>query len=287
MISIKSRRDFLKNSGLLSAGIFLIPDWLTAGSKPSNKIGIQLYTVRKEMLADAAGTLKQLAKIGYTEIESARSEKGNYYGLKPKEIKSITSDLGISLISGHVHIDTDWQRSIDEAAEAGQPYLICSVLPSAGQTVDNYKRSAEIFLNAGEVCKKAGIIFGYHNHSSEFEKVGQQTLYDVLLDQTEPALVIMELDLGWVIASGADPGYYFDKYPGRFPLWHLKDMNTSLKQSTEFGKGDVNVSGLFKNAEKSGLKHFFVEQEEYTHSAFESSRYDYNYLRKLDVFNKQ
>ena len=279
------RRKFLKISGAAAAGMVLIPQLLKAVSKPARKVGVQLYTVRKEMMADAAGTLKLLAKMGYKEIESAKSEKGNYYGLKAKEIKSITADLGISLISGHVRIDADWQQSVDEAAEAGQPYLICSVLPVNGQTVANYQRSGDAFLKAAEVCKKSGITFGYHNHSSEFEKDGQQTLYDVLLDHTDPSLVKMELDLGWVIAAGADPQYYFNKYPGRFPLWHLKDMDAKTKQSAEFGKGSVDINSLFDHVKQSGLKHFFVEQEEYTSSALESSRYDIDYLKKLRYFN--
>ncbi|QEC78580.1 sugar phosphate isomerase/epimerase family protein [Mucilaginibacter ginsenosidivorax] len=280
-----NRRKFLKTSGTAVAGIFLAPQLIKATGKPTRKIGIQLYTLRKEMMADATGTLKLLAKMGYNEIESAKSEKGNYYGLKPKEIKSITTDLGISLISWHVRIDADWQQSVDEAAEAGQPYLICSVLPENGQTVANYQRSGDVFLKAAEVCKKSGITFGYHNHSSEFEKDGQQTLYDVLLDHTDPDLVKMELDLGWVIAAGADPQYYFNKYPGRFPLWHLKDMDAKTKQSTEFGKGNVNINGLFDHVKQSGLKHFFVEQEEYSSSALESCRYDLDYLKKLKYFN--
>jgi sugar phosphate isomerase/epimerase len=275
----RSRRDFLKTTGAVAISAFLIPEFLKAELKTPKKIGIQLYTVRQEMLADAAGTLKQLAKIGYNAIESARSQKGNYYGLTPKEIKSITADLGISIISGHVQIDNDWQKSIDEAAEAGQSYLVCSVLPGRGQTVENYQRSADIFLKAGEDCKKAGIAFGYHNHASEFDKVGEQTLYDILLDRTDPKLVNMEMDLGWVIAAGADPQYYFNKYPGRFPLWHLKDMD--LKHSVEFGKGDVNISKLFDSAKASGLKYFFVEQEEYSGTALESAAYDYNYVAKL------
>jgi len=276
-----TRRSFLKAWGTLAAGAVLIPELLKADSKKDKKIGLQLYSVRNNMLGDAAGTLKQLTKIGYNEIESAKSQKGNYYGLTPKEIKSITGDLGISLVSGHVQIDNDWQKSVDEAAEAGQSYLICSVLPTNGETVANYQRSAEVFQKAAEDCKKAGITFGYHNHEYEFEKEGQQTLYDVLLDHTDPNLVKMEFDLGWVIATGADPQYYFNKYPGRFPLWHLKDMDLKFKQSTEFGKGGVNIKQLLGSAKKSGLKHFFVEQEEYSGTPLASVEYDYNYVSKL------
>jgi sugar phosphate isomerase/epimerase len=278
---MQSRRNFLKTSGGLAIGTILIPRFAYTGKVKD--VGVQLYSVRKEMLADAPGTLKQLAKIGYKELESAKSEKGNYYGLQPKEIKKITQDLGMKLRSGHVLINNDWQRSVDEAAETGQDYLICSSLPTNGQTVANYQHCADIFNKAAEDCKKVNIEFGYHNHESEFEKENGQVLYDVLLDRTDPKLVKMEMDLGWIIVTGNDPNAYFEKYPGRFPLWHLKDMNKDKKQSTEFGKGGVDITGLLKSAKKSGMIHFFVEQEEYTNTAFESLTEDYNYLAKLNV----
>jgi sugar phosphate isomerase/epimerase len=279
---IKSRREFIKLSGALAVGSFLLPK-CTSTTPKLNNVGVQLYSVRAEMLADPVGTLKRLAQIGYKEIESARSEKGNYYGLKPKEIKKVLDDLDMTLRSGHVHINEAWQQSIDAAAEAGQEYLICSTMPSNGQTVENYTRVGDVFSKAGEDCKKSNIIFGYHNHDYEFEKENGQVLYDVLLQKTDPFLVKMELDLGWVFVTGNDPLAYFEKYPGRFPLWHLKDMDKAKKQSTEFGKGQLNIKGMLENAKKSGMKYFFVEQEEYTNNAFESLQQDYDYLMKLDV----
>ena len=276
---MQTRREFLKASGNIALGTFLLPQ-INETARIKN-VGIQLYSVRKEMLADAAGTLKRLAKIGYKELESARSEKGNYYGLQPKEIRKITKDLGMTLRSGHVHIDENWQRSIDQAVEASQDYLICSSLPSQGQTVENYQRVADTFTRAAQDCKKANLVFGYHNHEYEFEKVNGQVLYNILLDKTDPKLVKMELDLGWVIVTGNDPITYFEKYPGRFPLWHLKDMNVAKQESTEFGKGGVNISRMLQNAKRSGMKHFFVEQEEYSSTAFESMQHNYNYLMKL------
>lgn len=276
---MKTRREFIKQSGVFTLGAFCVPGAFNTAKV--NRVGLQLYSVRKEMLADAKGTLKALAKIGYKELESARSEKGNYYGLAPAEIRKVAGDLGMKVVSGHVHIDENFQRSIDQAAEAGQQYLICSSLPFEGQTIDNYKKVAEAFNKAGEQCKKVNIIFGYHNHEYEFEEAEGKILYDVLLDSTDPSLVQMELDLGWVVASGKDPMRYFEQYPGRFPLWHLKDMDFEKKESTEFGKGDVNIKQLLDNAGKSGMKHFFVEQEEYASSALESLRHNYSYLMKL------
>lgn len=276
-----NRRHFIANSAVLAAGTRL--GGFNIRRRRVQDIGIQLYTVRKEMLADAVGTLKKLAAIGFKELESARSDRGNYYGLSPKEIRKICDDLGMKLRSGHVHVDGDWQKSLEDATITGQQYIISAVLPSAGQTVDHYKQSAEAFNKLGEDCKKAGLHFGYHNHDSEFETVDGTVLYDVLLKYTDPSLVTMEMDLGWVVAAGHDPFHYFSVYPGRFPLWHLKDMDKVRKQSTEFGQGQVNIKGLLEHAKQSGMKYFFLEQEEYTHSAFESIRIDYQYLSKLEI----
>jgi sugar phosphate isomerase/epimerase len=282
---MKTRRDFLKSSGCLALGSLLLPHFshAAAGAARIKNVGIQLYTVRNEMLNDAVGTLKQLAKIGYKELESARSAKGLYYGLQPKEIKNITKDLGMTLRSGHVHIDEDWERTVAAAVESGQDYLVCSSLPSEGQTVANYQRVADIFSKAAEDCQKAGLMFGYHNHEYEFEEVDGTVLYDILLDQTDPEMVKMEMDLGWVIMAGHDPVSYFEKYPGRFPLWHLKDMDRTKLESTEFGKGQVDIAKMLRNADKSKMKYFFVEQEEYEADPMDSIKHNYKYLQKLSL----
>ena len=279
---MNSRRNFLKASGALALGSFLLPDVAKAADRRSVKdAGLQLYTVRNEMLKDNTGTLKKIASLGYKEIESAGSEKGSYYGFKPAEMKKICADLGMTLRSGHVHYDDKWQQTIDDAAESGQEYLIVSVMPEKGQTVDNYKHTAEVFNKAGEAAKKSNISFGYHNHDSEFEKDNGKVLYDVLLENTNPEFVKMEMDLGWVIVTGNDPLAYFEKYPGRFPLWHLKDMDLKEKHSVEFGKGSLDVKKMLQNSKKAGMKYFFVEQEEYSGTAFDCLEYNINYLKNL------
>lgn len=279
---MNSRRDFLKASGAFALGAVLLPDLAKAANRKSvNDVGLQLYTVRNDMLKDNVGTLKKIASIGYKEIESAGSQKGSYYGLKPSEMKKVCSDLGMTLRSGHVHYDKNWQQTVDDAAESGQEYLIVSVMPTNGQTVDNYKSVAEVFNKAAEVAKKSNITFGYHNHDSEFDKDNGKVLYDVLLENTHPDLVKMEMDIGWVIVTGNDPLAYFAKYPGRFPLWHLKDMDLKAKHSVEFGKGALDVKKMFENKKKAGMKYFFVEQEEYTGTAFECLKYNMDYLEKL------
>lgn len=276
---MNTRRDFLKQTGTLAFGSVMLSAFSLSGR--TGNPGIQLYTVRKEMLEDAAGTLKKLAALGIKQIESAGSDKGYYYGLKPGEMKKICSGLGMVLRSGHVHLDDKWQQTIEDAVVSGQEYMICSSMPSKGQTVDNYKRVAEQFNKAGEACKKMKIKFGYHNHEYEFEQVDGKILYDVLLDNTDPALVCMEMDLGWVIVPGKDPIAYFTKYPGRFPLWHLKDMDLVKKHSTEFGKGALDIKKMFDNSSQSGLKYFFIEQEEYSSTPMESMKYNMDYLKKL------
>jgi sugar phosphate isomerase/epimerase len=268
------------SAGKLTLGTIFLSSFDVNGNRVSNP-GIQLYTVRKEMLADAPGTLKKLASIGIKQIESAGSEKGHYYGLKPAEMKGICKDLGMTLRSGHVGLDDKWQQTMDDAVASGQEYLICSSMPSDGQTVDNYKKVADQFNKAGEACKKLNIKFGYHNHDYEFEKENGKVLYDVLIENTDPSVVCLELDLGWVAATGSDPLDYFAKYPGRFPLWHLKDMNIAKKQSTEFGKGGLNIKKILDNSKLSGMKYFFIEQEEYSSTPMESMQYNMNYLKRL------
>ncbi|HUH19690.1 sugar phosphate isomerase/epimerase [Albibacterium sp.] len=284
---MKQRRDFIKNLSALALGSVFLPSLAEASIKGSSlgkvkDIGIQLYTVRKEMLTDPTGTLKQLAALGIKEIESASDPaKGAYYGLQPKEMKQICKDLGMTLRSGHVSLNGQWQQTMDNAAESGQEYLIVSSLPSRGQTVDNYKKISEMFNKAGEECEKLNIKFGYHNHGEEFQEENGQILFDVLLNNTDPKLVHMEMDIGWVVAAGKDPIQYFKNFSGRFPLWHLKDMNGNT--STEFGKGSLDVVNLLKNRKLSGLKYFFVEQEEYTSTPMESMKQNMEYLHNLDI----
>jgi sugar phosphate isomerase/epimerase len=277
-----SRRIFLKSSATLAIATAFAPSLLAKPIRKAKNAGVQLYSVRTEMMTDAAGTLKQLAALGYREIESAGSEKGNYYGLSPKEIKTICGDLGLTLRSGHVRLDEKFQYALDAASEAGQEYLICSTMPTDGQTVDNYKKVAEVFSQAGIVCKKQGIKFGYHNHAYEFETENGQVLYEVLLANTDGKHVHMELDLGWVIDAGKDPLDYFTRFPGRFPLWHLKDMDLQKKRSTEFGTGSLKIAEMLKNADGAGMKYFFVEQEEYASTPLQSLQQDLDYLKRLE-----
>lgn len=275
-----TRRNFMYQVSALSVASVFAPSIVRA-SLLSEKMGVQLYTFRDQMLKDPIATLKQIAGLGIVEIETARSSKGHYYGLKPQEMKMVCDDLGMTLKSGHVHLDKNWERTMEEAVLSGQEYLICSSLPSKGQTIANYQKVAESFNKAGEACKALNLKFGYHNHDYEFESEDNQVLYDVLLDNTNPDLVHMELDLGWVVAFGKNPLDYFKNYPGRFPLWHLKDMNLKKQESTEFGKGGLDIKTMLENKKASGVRHIFIEQEEYTNNPMDSMRHNMKYLKEL------
>lgn len=278
---MQTRRDFIMSNGALALGSVILPSFKINNKKVKNP-GVQLYTFRKEMLEDAKGTLQKIASLGIKQIESAGSDKGNYYGLKPKEMKEVCDGLGMTLRSGHIHIDNKWEQTMNEAAASGQEYIICSSMPEKGQTLDNYKKAAEVFNKAGEDCKKLGLKFGYHNHAEEFESDKGEVLYDVLLNNTDADLVHMEMDLGWVVVAGKDPLEYFKKYSGRFPLWHLKDMIIATRHSTEFGKGNLDIVNMLKHGKAAGMKYFFIEQEDYTSTPFESMQQNMDYLAKLD-----
>lgn len=280
-----TRRAFLKDTSKFSlAAMLLPPENLFSGNKIFSP-GVQLYTLRDDMKKDAIGTLKKLASLGIKQIETAHSEKGYYYGFKPKEIKKICSDLGMVLRSAHIHLNQQWPQNLNDATEAGVEYLICSSIDIAAQTVDSYKKVSDRFNDAGKDCKKRNIKFGYHNHDYEFAVDNGQVLYDVLLDNTDPTLVHMELDLGWVIYSKKDPLDYFRKYPGRFPLWHLKDIavNGEQQQSTVLGTGILNVKRMFDYAQLSGLKYYFIEQEDYTSTPLDCMKKNMAYLKKIRV----
>lgn len=275
-----TRRNFIKRSSATVAGTLLLPSFAFP-DHPKQKYGVQLYSFRDEMAIDAKGTLKQISRIGIKKIESARSADGLYYGLSPIEMKITCEDLGMQLVSGHVALDDDFENTMEQAVASGQEYVICSSMPSMGQTVDNYKKVAEEFNKAGEACKKLDLKFGYHNHEYEFESDNGQVLYDVLMDNTEPDLVHMELDLGWVIVGGKNPLDYFKKYPGRFPLWHLKDMDMDKKESTEFGKGALDIPAMMVHQKASGVQHIFIEQEEYASTPLKSMKHNMRFLSDI------
>lgn len=297
-----NRRNFLKQTGAVAFGTLAFPGLsksLASYKKLTHPAGVQLYTFMSVIDQDTQGTLKKIAEIGYKEIESAFSRKGGYYGMKPKEFASILKDLGLTWVSHHVggapfkprpgmqlpasmpkmnNLRDNYQQVIDEVAEGGVKYLVCSSTPI--ETGDEVKTSIETFNKAGEAAKKAGIIFAFHNHDREFALVDGQKPYDLFLSQTSADALKFELDLAWVTKAGVDPVELFKKHPGRFPLWHVKDIDKEGKTLLEAGKGTVNFKRIFDNARIAGMKHFFVEHDN-AQQPFDSITTSMNYLEKL------
>ncbi len=276
------RRDFLKTSSAFAATSMLAFTPTFAATKKS--IGVQLYTVRKEINKDLIGTLKKVADIGYTSIEPAGYRNGKFYGLSPKEFKILANDLGLKVISSHNGISPELiEKVVEDNASLGVEY---TVLPYLGntqrKTLDDYKKLADTFNTYGEVCKKAGIKFAYHNHAFEFDVMDDKIPYDVLLEGTDPDLVSFEMDLYWLKKAGKDPLDYFEKYPGRFAMWHVKDMDPASGKYTEVGSGNINFKEIFDNVSKSGMQYFFVELDNSERPALESIKISYDYLNRSE-----
>jgi sugar phosphate isomerase/epimerase len=258
-------------------------------------IGLQLFTLFNILDQDVAGNLKKVAAIGYQEIESAFSRKGGYYGMKPKEFAALTKDLGLRWQSHHVlgapfkrpanakpPVDTNgkpisippmktlrdnFQELIDEAAEGGVKFLVCASTPVG--TLDEVKSSMEVLNKSAEAAKKAGLVFCYHNHDAEFKKVEGQVPYEMFLSQISADNLKMELDVAWAIKGGYDPAALFQQHPGRFPLWHVKDLSKGYQTIEPVGKGVIDYKSIFTGAEKAGLQHIFIEHD-MPKDAFES-----------------
>jgi len=303
-----NRRNFLKTGGSLALGTLVLPmlsngELLTtdlARTAKIKQVGIQLYSVKDVLENDLEGTLQSLAKMGYKEIESYPGSKGHYYGMEPKAFASLLDGMGLKLISSHFGSGTkqgkadSWHQAtmltrFDElagkAAETGQQYLTCSWMDvSLRQTPDDLKRTAELFNQVGETCKRAGLQFAYHNHAFEFEKVGDSLIYDFMLDHTDPKLVQWEMDIFWLVAGKFDPITYLKKYPNRFPLGHVKDMDRlDPKKNTEIGNGAIDYGNILKVGRTNGMKHFIVEQESFTRSSIESMEINYRNLAAMDI----
>jgi sugar phosphate isomerase/epimerase len=252
---------------------------------PKDKmVGLQLFTFFNVIDDDVQGTLKKIAAIGYKEIESAFSKKGGYYGMKPKEFASSLKDMGMSWKSHHVlgapfklppgakmpagadgkpisippmrNLRDNMQALIDEAAEGEVEFLVCANTPI--NTLDEIKSSIEVLNKTDEACKKAGVKFAYHNHDAEFRAVEGQIPYEMFLSQTK---MLMELDLAWATKGDKDPVELFKQHPGRFPLWHVKDLDKEMKNVLPVGEGVIDYKRIFEAASASGMKHFFVEHD--------------------------
>lgn len=285
------RRTFLKNSCLSVAAAPFLWEFIKEYKKV-DEIGIQLYTLRDDMKEAPVETLKKLGKIGYQDVESAGYMAGKFYGMAPAEFKKVLDGEGLKVRSGHTltgrhapeqkgTLINDWEMAVADAAEIGQKYFVLAYLfDFERKTMDDYKRLAEECNKAGEVCNKYGIQFAYHNHDFEFMELDGALPYDVLLSQTDADKMKMELDLYWITKAQKDPIAYFKAHKGRFPLWHVKDMEDSEEQFfTEVGNGVIDWPALFKEAKTAGMKRFYVEQDVCrNHKPIESVEISYKYL---------
>jgi len=288
------RKDFITLSslgflGLYSCGISHLKTY-------KKTLAIQLYTVRDSISKDLEKTLERLASLGFTELE-IYGYNGTFFGKTRNEFQSILNNVGLKVISSHhttgiLYSDDgtllkNWEKSVEDLHFIGSKYMVCSYLFPEERTIENYKKLPELFEKSGEITKKAGIQFAYHNHDFEFEKFDDsKNIYDFILENTSSDLVKMELDLYWISKAGLDPLVYFEKYPKRFPLWHVKDMKAETKDFAEIGNGTIDFKRIFDAGKQAGLQHWFVEQDSSDKDIFESIKISKKYISEHRFFLK-
>ena len=298
------RRRFIKMSGAAAAGGMLLPQWAcqtTPANEDQNEevasdtpvgepslaaFGIQLYTLRDIIGDDPKATLKSLADYGYKQIESYEGEQGIYWGMTNKDFKSYIDDLGLDMVSSHCAIYENFEEKAAQAAEIGLKYLICPYI-GPQKSLDDFKKVADDFNSCGEVCRQNGIRFAYHNHGYSFEAMDGVYPQDLMMDNTDPALVDYEMDIYWVITGKADPIAYLEKYKDRWRLCHIKDRMKNAapdesNASCDLGTGTIDFPSILKVAADMGMEYYIVEQERYDNSTpLDSAKAGAEYLSKL------
>ncbi len=257
--------------------------------KPSKEVGLQLWSVRDDMKTDAKGTIQKVGAMGYKLIEAAGYADGKFYGIEPADFKALVDASGMNFFASHcgqaVPDSAGWEASmawwdtcIAAHKAAGVKYIVQPFMDKVGyESLAGVQRYCDYFNAVGEKCNAAGIRFGYHNHDAEFKDVEGQTIYDYMLKNTDPAKVIFEMDLYWITVGGKNPVDYFNAYPGRFELWHVKD------KAELGGAGSImDFNPIFENAEKSGMKKYIVEVEEYNFPPIESVQKSLEFLQNAE-----
>ncbi|MDR2848901.1 MAG: sugar phosphate isomerase/epimerase [Bacteroidales bacterium] len=288
------RRNFLQKGTmavLAGCGMSAIPAnaFAAATAKKGNRIGIQLYSIRESLPKDFQGSVKKLADIGYHYAEAYGWDGKSFMGKSLKETAAILADVGMQLSGTHCGtglLPTDinnkewdyWRTSAQEMHAAGGRHLVQSWLP-VEKTLDNLKRLAAQFNKIGEICKQGGVKFGYHNHHAEFQQIEGNAILDVLIQNTNPALVFFQMDLGHTVNGGGDVLGYMRKYPKRFLSWHASDFKRG-GDYTEVGSGDVPWMELFNIAKSYGLEDLTVEQETGA-DIYASCKTDFDYLAQF------
>ena len=275
-----TRREFLEIMGAVGVGIACSGARRTAHGARLDKVGLQLYTVRDKLKEDFEGTLARVAQIGYKEVEFA-----GYSNHTPADVKAILDRHGLSAPSTHIALgDMDeWKKALDTAKAIGHDYIVVPWIPEEKRkTLDDWKSVASVFNQAAQMAKDAGLQFAYHNHDFEFPKVDGQIPYDVLLQNTDPKLVQLEIDLYWITKGGQDPLSYFARWPGRVPLVHVKDSAGAPEHKmADVGQGKIDWKRIFAKRDQAGIKHAFVEHDQ-PPQPFEDIAASYNYLKNLE-----
>src|SRR6267378_4123091 len=277
------RRDFIKALGAAALAPALQPLSSSFSRRvllrKVDRVGLQLYTVRHQMEKDFEGTVARVAATGYQEVEFA-----GYFGRTPRDVRALLDHHGLSAPSSHVSLaPADWRAALDAAPVVGHRYLVIAwIPPEQRRTLDDYKRAAERLNRAATEAKAAGLEFAYHNHDFEFQPLDGKLPYDVLLAETDPRLVQLEMDLYWITKGGQDPLAYFARYPGRFPMVHVKDsMGPPENKMADVGAGTIDFKRIFAQRDQAGIRHFFVEHDQPA-DALASIRASCEYLKRLE-----
>lgn len=287
---MSTRRGFLTQAGLFSAGLLVAPKLLSA--RGDTKIGLQLYSLREQLPKDVKGVIAKVAEAGYQQVETfGYSKDHGFWGLSASEFSKVLKANHLVTPSGHYGADALFANGtfgeIDEAAEAalatGQQYVtIPYINEKYRKTPADLKEIARKLNLAGERLKKVGLKLGYHNHNIEFLDVEGQLLYDVMLSETNPELVHFEMDIYWVVRAGQDPLHWIDKYPGRFTMVHMKDMDKNQPElNTEIGNGSIDFKPIIAKAKKAGIKYYIMEQENYKIDPYVSIAESARYMKSI------
>lgn len=288
------RADFLKLSTLGFLGLYSCSISKSIGGE--KRLALQLYTIRGAISKNLEKALEKIAALGFKDLE-IYGYNGTFFGKNKNEFLSILNNTGLKVISSHHRTGmTDqeegtllknWEKTLDDLKFIGSKYAVCSYLPEAERTLENYHKLPEVLETAGKISNQNAIQLGYHNHDFEFLKIDDdKNFYDFILENTSPDLVKMELDLYWIAKAGLDPLTYFDKYPGRFPLWHVKDMQKGTKNFAEVGRGTIDFKRIFEARKKAGLEYWFVEQDSSEKDIFESLSMSTKYIEDNTFFFK-
>lgn len=284
-----NRRQFLKTSGVVASAFALGGSTdLFAAYKPLKQFGLQLYTLRDDMPKDPKGVLRQVAAFGYRQIEGYEGGQGIYWGMGNKEFKKFADGLGLTMISTHCDINKDFEKKAAEAGEIGMKYLICPYI-GPQKTLDDYKRYADKFNACGDICKKHGLRFAYHNHGYSFIPLDGAMPQDTLMQHTNADTVDFEMDIYWVATPGEDPIAWLKKYPRRWRLCHVKDRQKGASPqehdaSVNLGTGSLDFTRILKEAKQLGMEYYIVEQERYAGTTpLKAAEADAAYMKKLSI----